>query len=703
MANDTDIIVRIKAEGAEQFVRELKKAGVEVANVGDEVDKTEKRTSSAFKNIGKGLVAAFSVGVLIEFVKGLSRVAVQLDATEKKFSQVFGSATKIVEDFAKANARAVGLTTAEYKRAAAAAGDLLIPLGFQRKEAAKLSSQLVNLSGALSAWTGGQLDAKQTADILTKALLGEREQLKTLGINIQEADVQQRLLEKGQKKLTGTTLAQAKATATLELIYEKSADAQAAFADDTTTLAEAQLELRSGIGELRDALAESLIPALTDLISFLNDAVNAYNRFADRISGRKALNEFEESIQTLDDYALKVERLGLVLKRNELESENVLGSSKFIFEINKQIEVIDSLLAQRKAQSESTDVIIEKQEEEIKTIKNVKQAYEELAQTAETQNARLARIVLENIPLELQTDAVKAIGKRLDFEAEQRRKAYADDVEAKRAAEEAKTEAERQAAEERQQILLEQEQARRETSLDTARQSFNVASDLLNAEQAIIQNRFDRGIISEKEYQEQRAKLQEKQAKANKANAIFEIGINTATAITSAFKAGPIIGPILAGVISGLAAAQLAAVLKTPIPKFAKGTPLVGDGFELGTDRTLAWLNKGERVVTADTNRKHFSLFNAIEDNDVPGIMKALADSGIPVQFDTDNTLVNKLDVPYKTLKEIVKDRKKSKVDLNPLLNASDRQRVTLGRKLDKVNHNLERLNQGIHRRMTKA
>ena len=60
-------------------------------------------------------------------------------------------------------------------------------------------------------------------------MLGEREQLKSLGISITEADVKQRLLKMGMEDLTGVQLQQAKATATQQLIFEKSTDAQAAF------------------------------------------------------------------------------------------------------------------------------------------------------------------------------------------------------------------------------------------------------------------------------------------------------------------------------------------------------------------------------------------------------------------------------------------------------------------------------------------
>ena len=67
--------------------------------------------------------------------------------------------------------------------------------------------------------------------ILTKAYLGERDALTSLGIKISEADVQARLAANGQDELTGAALEQAKAVATQQLIFEKSTDAQKAWSD----------------------------------------------------------------------------------------------------------------------------------------------------------------------------------------------------------------------------------------------------------------------------------------------------------------------------------------------------------------------------------------------------------------------------------------------------------------------------------------
>ena len=115
----------------------------------------------------------------------------------------------------------MGLTSRAAVGLATDMGDLLVPMGFTRDQAAGMSTDVIGLSGALSEWTGGTRSAAEVADILQKGMLGERDALKSLGISITEADVAAQLAADGNDKLTGSALAQAKAQATLTLYMAK--------------------------------------------------------------------------------------------------------------------------------------------------------------------------------------------------------------------------------------------------------------------------------------------------------------------------------------------------------------------------------------------------------------------------------------------------------------------------------------------------
>ena len=88
------------------------------------------------------------------------------------------------------------------------------------------------------------------------------------------------------------------------------------------------------------------------------------------------------------------------------------------------------------------------------------------------------------------------------------------------------------------------------------------------------------------ELEKQKADLEQKQAKWQKANSIIQTTIATSQAIMKALaEAGPFVGPILTAVIGAMGAAQVAIIASQPIPKYANGTDnhpgglaIVGDG-----------------------------------------------------------------------------------------------------------------------------
>jgi hypothetical protein len=230
------------------------------------IESTYSKMKRNVKSFALASVAAFGAREIVSYGTELFKMGAEMELLTKKAQTVFGEALPAVDAAAKKNANAMGLTVSQYTDAAAAIGDLLIPMGFQRQEAADISTNLVDLSGALSEWTGGQKSAEEVTEILGKAMLGEREQLKGLGIAISESDVKNRLAEKGLQNLTGEMLQQAKAAATLELITEKSTDAQAAFAANTDTSIRKQAELRAKFQDIQENIATALIPVFKRLL-----------------------------------------------------------------------------------------------------------------------------------------------------------------------------------------------------------------------------------------------------------------------------------------------------------------------------------------------------------------------------------------------------------------------------------------------------
>lgn len=231
-----------------------------------EADSTETRMSKWSKGVAGAIAGAFALDAVVDFGGEMLSLGAELEAMSGKVDTVFEGQASSIRSWADRNNESFGLTDDKLAGLAANFGDLLKPMGFTSGQAATMSQDVVGLAGALSAWTGGQTSAAEASEILASAMLGERDALKGLGINISEADVQARLAAKGQGELTGSALAQAEAVATQELIFERSKDAQAAWADGSNDALTAQNRLKASVGELKEQIAARLAPVITRII-----------------------------------------------------------------------------------------------------------------------------------------------------------------------------------------------------------------------------------------------------------------------------------------------------------------------------------------------------------------------------------------------------------------------------------------------------
>jgi hypothetical protein len=258
---------------------------VEIVGDASKFDAATRDATSKGHSFGGALKAVAVAGAIVAGATvvagvGIYKMGSQFEAMDAKAKTVFGGQIGLVQEWAKANAGAMGLTAREATGLAANMGDLLVPMGFTRAEAASMSTEMVGLSGALSEWSGGTKSAAEVSASLQKALLGEREELKGLGISITEADVSARLLADGKSKLTGAALAQAKAEATMALILEKSTDAQNAYEAGTAKGLRTQAEMNARLKEVGETIITGLYPAVSTVAGFLATNLPAAIAFA---------------------------------------------------------------------------------------------------------------------------------------------------------------------------------------------------------------------------------------------------------------------------------------------------------------------------------------------------------------------------------------------------------------------------------------
>lgn len=153
------------------------------------------------------------------------------------------------------------------------------------------------------------------------------------------------------------------------------------------------------------------------------------------------------------------------------------------------------------------------------------------------------------------------------------------------------------------------------------------------------------------ELEKKKQQLKNKQAVWDKANSIAQAGIATALAITQALP-----NLVLAAIAGAMGAAQIATILATPIPKYAKGTDrhkggpaIVGDGGvpELVIYGGKSWITPDTpTVVDLPAGAIVRPNIDGIDDN-TPGLktLPMSGDSGTPVIINNDyRRLEDKMD-----------------------------------------------------------
>ena len=246
-------------------------------NGSSSLDKFQKKT----EQIGKGLSVSLTLPIL---ALGAATIKAASDAEEtaSKFETVFRDISESANKSSKELRDSYGLSTTASKKLLSDTGDLLTGFGFTQKSALDLSTEVNKLAVDLASFTNFSGGAEGASAALTKALLGERESVKSLGISILEADVKAKVLENTKKGLTFESERQAKAFATLQIAQAQSANAIGDYARTSQGFANQTRLLGQRINDLAVEFGIILLPYVTKLTSFVTRLVDRFSKLDDR-------------------------------------------------------------------------------------------------------------------------------------------------------------------------------------------------------------------------------------------------------------------------------------------------------------------------------------------------------------------------------------------------------------------------------------
>ena len=238
------------------------------------------KMASSVGKIFKGAVVTAIVAGVAKIAKSLVMAASDAEETQNKFDVTFSTVSNKADKMAKDLAKSYGLSRKASKQLLSDTGDLLSGFGFTQEKALDLSGEVNKLAVDLASFTNYSGGASGASAALTKALLGETESLKSLGIAISQADIKQLAEDKG---IVGELDRETKAMLTFELAVSQSKNAIGDFSRSQTGFANQSRIAQANIDDLKVALGDGLLPMANLGVTLFNDMAGELVGAADSI------------------------------------------------------------------------------------------------------------------------------------------------------------------------------------------------------------------------------------------------------------------------------------------------------------------------------------------------------------------------------------------------------------------------------------
>ena len=270
------------ASASEKAAAGINKIGKESKQTAGEVDGFSKAMSSA-STVLKGLAVGYVLTKLNEVRQELVKSGSDAQEAANKFDVVFSSVTDAADATVENLRKAYGMSRVGARDALSGVADLLTGLGMTQDKALDLANQTVQLGTDLASFTNYAGGATGATDALTKALLGETEQAKMLGVVLSENQMEEYATSVG-KSWKELDLAE-KAQLRLNAAIQQSPNAIGDFARSMDSYAN-QVRIAEAMSkDFMMTVGEGVVEAHTSALIAINGNRNGIDQLATAISG----------------------------------------------------------------------------------------------------------------------------------------------------------------------------------------------------------------------------------------------------------------------------------------------------------------------------------------------------------------------------------------------------------------------------------
>ena len=251
----------------------------------------ENASSDTFKKIAQFAAGYLSLKAVSGFLGDAVKTFSDLEEETNKFNVVFQGMGKSTSQILADLRRDFGLSELAAKRMLAGTGDILTGFRFDRKTALDLSEGAAKLGADIASFSNYAGGAEGATTALTKAMLGETESAKMLGVVIRQDDEAYKSLIE-QAMTTGVTIdalgktfvvnseQQAKAVAALAMAYQQSPNAIGDFVHSQDSIANQTRILQNNFQQLYSTIGGDLSSSYNKALKFSNELLSSYNNLS---------------------------------------------------------------------------------------------------------------------------------------------------------------------------------------------------------------------------------------------------------------------------------------------------------------------------------------------------------------------------------------------------------------------------------------
>jgi hypothetical protein len=254
----------------------------------------EKSSESTFSKIAKAAAAYLTLRAVGAVVQKTVGVFSDLEEETQKFNVVFSGMGERTAQTLRELQKEFGLSELAAKRMLAGTGDMLTGFGFDKDLALTLSEGAAKLGADIASFSNYSGGAAGATAALTKAMLGEAESAKLLGVVIrQDSDEYKNLVKQAMttgvtidalgesgKNIVVSTEQQAKAVAALALAYQQSPNAIGDFSRSQDSIANQQRILQNNFEQTASLIGKDLSDSYRDVLGLANSLLKSYNELS---------------------------------------------------------------------------------------------------------------------------------------------------------------------------------------------------------------------------------------------------------------------------------------------------------------------------------------------------------------------------------------------------------------------------------------